>query len=623
MCVECMEIMPDTSKKSYYLRIASYLRPYKARIFGGIFSTIMMGFSDAMLAPLVGWIVDGLSQASASLANSGTVQVVLNGIKLNRFGFDVTIFEPFEIKSVEQAKTVLFGVGAFIVVLVIFKVVFVYAKEYLFASAIQKAVKNIRDQLYSHLLHLKMIFFDRGKTGEIMSRVTNDIQVVENSLMSFVILTHSAVYTVILVTALLVTDWQLSLFALAVVPFAGGVLRFFSNSLRRASRKIMVKLADISAFLQESIAAVKIIKTYNREDHEKKKFADQTYQNYAYSMKAYRLVAFLKPSNEFFTTVGMAVVIIYCGFRIVDQQMNISVFTTFAVLLSMVYKPMKSLGDTVPVIQRAMAAAERIFEVLDQNPEETNEASESLPSPLKGSVEFENVTFSYNGSDTVLKNISLSVQAGEIVALVGPSGVGKSTVLNLLLRFYDCQSGTISIDGKDVATVSRKNIREHMGLVPQETILFSGSVRDNILFGKLDASEQELEDAARIANAHEFVLKLADGYDTEIGERGVQISGGQRQRIAIARAVLKNPPILLLDEATSALDSESENLVQEAMINLMKNRTTFVIAHRLSTVKHADKIVVLGKGTIQQIGTHDTLIGQEGLYKTMYDLQFK
>ena len=340
-------------------------------------------------------------------------------------------------------------------------------------------------------------------------------------------------------------------------------------------------------------------------------------------MKVYRIVAFLKPSNEFFTTVGMAVVIIFCGFKILDQQLNISVFTTFTVLLSMAYKPMKSLGDTVPVIQRAMAAAERIFEVLDQDSEEADEALESLPVPLKGNVEFKDVTFAYNGTDTVLNTMSLSVQAGEMVALIGPSGVGKSTVFNLLLRFYDYQSGTIRIDGKDVTTISRKSLREYMGFVPQETILFSGSVRDNILFGNLDASKQELEDAARIANAHEFIMELADGYDTEIGERGVQISGGQRQRIAIARAVVKNPPILLLDEATSALDSESENLVQEAMNNLMKNRTTFVIAHRLSTVIHADKIVVMDKGTIQQIGTHDTLIDQEGLYKTIYHLQFK
>ncbi len=612
--------MSERSKKRVFIRILLYLKPFKVRIFGGLISTIFMGFSDVLLAPIVGWLIDGLSQVSMSLANTGNLEMVFEGAKIERFGFNYTLLEPFTVENIDQAKSILVNIGIFIVVLIMFKGIFIYAKEYLMASVVQKTIKNFRDQLYSRMLHLKMLYFDRGKTGEIMSRITNDVQVMEHSLLTFVNLAQGIIYTIIFVSALLITDWQLTLFALAVVPIAAGVLKFFSNSIRQASRKIMMKLADISTFLQEAITAIKIIKTYNREDYEETKFSQQTYQNYAHSMKAYRLSAFLKPSNEFLSTVGMTIVILFCGFRILNQQMDISVFTTFAVLISMAYKPIKSLGETQPVIQRALAAAERIFELIEEFPEESSETTATLPKPLKGKVEFKNVIFSYNRTNTVLNDVSLIVESGETVALVGPSGVGKSTILNLLLKFYDLESGSIFVDGIDISTISRKDLRDKMSLVPQETILFSGTVRDNIQYGDLNASEDDTIEAAQIANAHSFIQKLPEGYETEIGERGVQISGGQRQRIAIARAVLKNPPILLLDEATSALDSESENLVQAAITNLMKDRTTVVIAHRLSTIKNADKIVVMDKGLIQFVGKHDELINREGLYKTMYNL---
>lgn len=615
--------MPQKKSQNVFFRLLSQLKPYKVRIIFGTLCTVFMGLSDVVLAPVIGKLIDGLSQISRSLSSGEGVYAVINGISLNRFGIDSELISPYTINDYTDAEKALWVLGAFVVFLVIFKGFFVYSKEYLMSSVIQKTIKNMRDQLYTHLLQLKMQFFERGKTGEIMSRVTNDVQIVEQSLGSFVVLTQALVYTVIYITALLITDWKLTLFAMIVFPVSGAILKLFADAIRRASRKIMAKIADINAFLQESITAIKIIKTYNREDYETERFANKTYQNYSYSMRAHRLVAFLKPSNEFLSTVGMMAIILFCGFRMLNQEMDIEVFTIFAVLISMAYKPIKTLGETQPVIQRALASSERIFELLDHKPEKTVEPPKGLLKQVKGAVELKDVEFSYNEKDLVLNGVTLSVEAGETVALVGPSGVGKSTIINLLLKFYECQSGTISIDGENITTLDRHFLRDQMSLVPQETILFSGTVRDNINYGKLNASQSEIEEAAKAANAHDFIMEFPDKYDTEIGERGVQLSGGQRQRIAIARAVLKNPPILLLDEATSALDSESERQVQEATFNLMKGRTTFVIAHRLSTVKNADKIAVMDAGKVVQLGTHEELIQKDGLYKSLYELQFK
>ncbi|KPK95532.1 hypothetical protein AMJ80_05090 [bacterium SM23_31] len=615
--------MPQKRSKNTFFRLLSHLEPYKIRIIGGALCTVFMGLSDVILAPVIGKLIDGFSQISRSLSSGEGVNAVINGVSMNRFGMDYELIPPYTINGYAGAQTALWILGTFVVFLMIFKGIFVYAKEYLMSSVIQKTVKNLRDKLYAHLLQLKMQFFEHGKTGEIMSRVTNDVQIVEQSLGSFVVLTQALVYAVIYITALLITDWKLTLFAMIVFPVSGVILKLFADAIRKASRKIMAKIADINAFLQESITAIKVIKTYNREDYEIERFAKKTYQNYSYSMRANRLVAFLKPSNEFLSTVGMMAVILFCGFRILNQRMDIEVFTIFAILISMAYKPLKTLGETQPVIQRALASSERIFELLDRKPEKTVKLSKDFFEKVKGAVEFKDVKFSYNGKDLVLNGITLSVAAGETVALVGPSGVGKSTIINLLLKFYECQSGTISIDRENITTLDYHFLRDQMSLVPQETILFSGTVRDNISYGRLNASQPEIEAAAKAANAHDFIMELPNKYDTEIGERGVQLSGGQRQRIAIARAILKNPPILLLDEATSALDSESEKQVQDATFNLMKDRTTFVIAHRLSTVKNVDKIAVMDTGKIVQLGTHEELIQQDGLYKSLYELQFK
>ncbi|MCP4723517.1 MAG: ABC transporter ATP-binding protein [bacterium] len=612
--------MSVDDRKGTLKRLYGYMGKYKIRIAGGIFCTVFMGIADAAMAPIFGWLIDGLSQIGDSLKDRGIVEATLQIVKEKRF-----FLEPFEfsINNADQAKAVLLRLGGFMIFLMIFKGVFVYSKEYLMNSVIQKIVKRLRDQLFSHLLRMKMEFFEKGKTGEIMSRLTNDVQIIEQSLGSMVVLIQSFVTSLIFITALLYTDWKLTLFALAIFPGTGFVIRMFARAIRKASRKIMAKIADINAFLQESISAVKIIKTYNREEYEEERFGRKTYSNYSYSMRASRLVAFLKPTNEFMSTIGMTAVILYCGYRILSQDMDIAIFATFAALIVMAYKPIKTLGETLPIIQKALASSERVFDVLDKDTEMDEQSGKDMIAEKHGKVNFDNVNFSYNGKDPVLRGLSFDVEAGETIALVGPSGVGKSTVINLLLKFYDSQSGRILIDDKEIKSLAHNEIRDMMSLVPQETILFSGSVKDNIRYGNLDASDEDVINAAKAANAHDFITELSEGYETEIGERGVQISGGQRQRLAIARAILKDPVILLLDEATSALDSESEALVQEATYNLMQNRTAFVIAHRLSTVKNSDKIAVMDQGKVVELGSHDELIKKGGLYKTLHNLQFR
>ncbi|MFC1561628.1 ABC transporter ATP-binding protein [candidate division KSB1 bacterium] len=614
--------MTDKHQKGTLRRLYRYLRAHNLRIFLGIVCAAFMALSDAVLGPLAGVLVESFDSLSESL-NTGEARVVFDRYLIDLFGNDFVLIPGFSLIGAEEVKHALYMLAVFIVVLMVFKGFFVYSKEYLMSSVVQKVVKQLRDETFSHMLKLKLRYFEHGKTGEIMSRMTNDMQIVEQSLNAMVMVVQAGIHSLIFVTALFILNWRLSIFAVIVFPLSAFILKLFSDAIRNASRKIMAKIADINAFLQESITGIKIIKTYNREDYEHRRFAEKTYQNYALSMRAHRLIAFLKPSNEFLSKVGMNAVLIFCGFLILNQQMEMVTFVAFLALVTMAYKPLKTVGDAQPVISKALASSERIFVLLDEMPEEQAVADAPLRGKVKGKVEFRNVEFSYDGKDPVLRGIDLAVEPGETIALVGPSGAGKSTIINILLKFYEHQSGTLLIDGVDLRRLSRHFIRDQMSLVPQETILFSGSIRDNIRYGRLDATDEEVDEAAKVANAYEFIAGLPEGFDTEIGERGVQLSGGQRQRLSIARAILNDPPILIFDEATSSLDSESEALVKEATGRLMKERTSFVIAHRLSTIRSADRIAVIDKGKVVQLGTHNQLIGQEGLYKSLHDLQLQ
>ncbi|MCK5032500.1 MAG: ABC transporter ATP-binding protein [Calditrichia bacterium] len=599
-------------------RLITYFYPYKVRIFFGLLATAIMGFSDTILAGAIGLFFDTLSKVQSLISNAKPIFLE------QKIEFQNYTFYSITISDNDELTRFILIFGLLIVGLAVFKVTFVYVREYLMNSTSHKFLMRFRRDIFDRILLLPMKFFDKEKTGNIMSRITNDVIQLENSLSALIQFSQNLIYTVVYVTGLFFVNWQLTFLALIIFPLSGIIIKFFGDRIRNVSHRISVNIADITSFLQEKITAIRVVKSFNREKFEQDNFKVKTNENYRLSLKIVRLIAFLKPVNEIFSQTGMSVMVIFCAYQISTGDMTIGNFITFISLVVMAYKPLKGLGDSMAVFQKALASANRIFELIDEETEREIPANQRIPIQFaKGQVEFKNVSFSYNDNDYALKNISIKVAVGETIALVGPSGGGKSTFINLLPRFYEIKKGEILIDGVNNKNLIFSDLRKLIGIVPQETILFSGTISENIKYGKLDADDKQIIASASAANAHDFIMELDQKYQTEVGERGLQLSGGQRQRIAIARAILNNPTILLLDEATSALDTESEILVQQALEKLMENRTSFVIAHRLSTIQKADRILVIDKGSIVETGTHNELIRKKGLYANLYNMQFR
>lgn len=598
-------------------RFISYFFRYKWRIFWGLIATSLMGISDTLMAVSGGIFFDVLTKIQNQAGSSESFylhqEIKRGGIHF----FTIHISNRSEITHF----ILLFAIA--VIALVIFKVIFVYVREYLMNSTSQKFLMQIRQEIFDRILLLPMRFFDKERTGNIVARISNDVLQLENSMTSLVQFSQNIIYTIVYVAAMFLTSWKLSLLSLMVFPFAGIIIKYFGDRIRKVSYDISVNVADITSFLTEKINSIKIVKAFHREKFESSNFKKRSRQNYDYSLKIVRLVALLKPFNEVFSTTGMALMVLFCAWQISLGQLTLGTFITFIGLVVMAYKPLKALSDSHIIFQRALASAKRIYELLDEKSEEDGKAIERITSAIKGNIEFRSVSFSYDEKSVVLQNISFQVKTGQMVALVGPSGGGKSTIINLIPRFYQPQSGQILIDGIDITTFPLSRLRSFIAMVPQETVLFSTSIKENIRYGRLEATDEEVMEAARIANAHDFIMKMERGYEMEVGERGVQLSGGERQRIAIARAVLRDPKILLLDEATSALDSESEILVQEALKKLMQNRTSMVIAHRLTTILRADLILVIDKGRIVEQGTHQLLLERGRFYSHLYHTQFR
>ena len=511
-----------------------------------------------------------------------------------------------------------------VVVVFIIRGIFYYGQSYLVSFIGQKVVIDVRELMFRKFQRMPMAYFDRHQTGETMSFITNDVAAIQTALVDKLIeiVTESSILIGSIVF-MFYLDWKLTLLTMVVVPLVGQAMKIFGRKLKRNGTVIQERMADITSFLQESISSIRVVKSFAREDYEIGRFQNENLLNFQAAMKNVQLTSLLTPTVEFLAAVSVTLIIWFGGYEVISGVMtagSLVAFLTYAVNLA---NPVKRLSRLYGSLQKAMAAIDRVFMVLDL-PEAIQDKpeAEDLP-PIEGHVSLEQVNFEYKEGVPALSDVTLEAQPGQMIAFVGPSGAGKSTIANLIPRFYEINSGVIRIDGHDIRDVTLHSLREQIGIVPQETMLFSTTVRENIRYGRLDATDEEVEAAARAANADGFIRELPEGYDTRIGERGLSLSGGQRQRMSIARAILKNPRILILDEATSALDTESEKIVQAALDKLMVGRTSFVIAHRLSTIFNADQIYVIEGGRIKEHGTHEELLAAGGLYSHLYNIQFK
>ncbi len=510
-----------------------------------------------------------------------------------------------------------------IVLVFLFRGIFFYGQSYLVSYIAQRVIIDVREKLYVKFQQLQLSYYEKKQTGTIMSYITNDVAALQAALVDSLI--EMVTEFSILVGSLVMMfylDWKLSMVTLVVVPLIGQAMKVFGRKLKNSGSLIQSRTADITSLLQESISGVRVVKSFAREDYEIKRFQNQNDLNFKANMKSVQLSSLLTPTVEFLAAVIVAVILWFGGYQVINGALtagSLIAFLTYAVNLA---NPVKRISRVYGTINKAMAAAERVFNVLDTQEKLVDKPDAKPLSEITGNVTFEHVSFAYKKDVYVLHDLNLSAKSGQVIAFVGPSGAGKSTIANLIPRFYDVTEGSIKIDGTDIRDVTIQSLREQIGVVPQETMLFSGTVKDNIRYGRLEATDEEIIAAAKAANAHNFIMNLTDGYETKIGERGITLSGGQRQRIAIARAILKNPRILILDEATSALDTESEEIVQEALDKLMVGRTSFVIAHRLSTIVHADRIIVLDDGRVKESGTHQELMKLGGLYSHLYNIQF-
>lgn len=490
----------------------------------------------------------------------------------------------------------------------------------------QKITYDLWQEVYRNIHRLSFKFFDENQTGNIMSRITTDITAVERVIVDGLDTVIVASLTLIGISCILFwMNWKLALVTMIPLPFLAFIAYLITVKAHNIYREVRKKMGEISALLQDSISGIRETKSFVREEYEISRLNTRSSEYIKTNIQAIKLWATFSPAIVIITVIGNILVLFFGGrMAIMNQNISTGEIVSFLFYLNLFYHPIHQLNMVNHMLQHARASSERIFEIIDAEPDVKEvENPVCLKKPVKGEVVFNNVRFSYKPGIEVLHGISFKVNPGEIIALVGPTGAGKTTIINLIPRFYDVDSGEILIDGVNIKNYKLKELREAIGIVMQEPFLFNGTIFENIAYGRLEAKFEEIIEAAKLANVHDFIMKLADGYNHQIGERGVKLSTGEKQRIAIARAILKNPPILILDEATSSVDNETEFLIQQAISRVLKNRTSFVIAHRLSTVVNAHRIFVVNEGKIVETGTHTELIVRSGLYKKLYEIQFK
>ena len=568
-----------------YKRLLNYIRPYLKRL-GLAVICIVMAAAANLYVP---WIIkDMIDQVLAD-------------------------------KNMELLNMIAVG----IVVVFFFRGIFYFGQSYLVAYIGQRVIIDVREVMFRKFQRMPMAYFDKHQTGETMSYITNDVEAIQAALVDNLIelFTESSIL-IGSIGMMFYLDWKLSMLTMITIPLVGVAMRTFGRKIKANGTVIQERLAQITSLLQESISSIRVVKSFVREDYEIKRFCNQNELNFQAMMKNVQLNALLTPTVEFLAALAVTVLVWYGGYEVVNGVLTageLVAFLTYAVNLA---NPVKRLSRIYGRMQKALAAVDRIFYVLDLEEAVNDKPNAKVLPSVTGRVSFKGVSFSYDGTHNALENVSFDVEPGQMIAFVGPSGAGKSTIANLIPRFYDVTDGVIEVDGADIRDVTLNSLRSQIGIVPQETLLFSTSIIENIRYGRLDATDDEVIKAARAANAHDFITQMPEGYQTVIGERGLALSGGQRQRIAIARAILKDPQVLILDEATSALDTESEKIVQAALDKLMMGRTSFVIAHRLSTIFGADCIFVIEHGQVVERGTHEELLKLDGLYSHLYKIQF-
>jgi subfamily B ATP-binding cassette protein MsbA len=569
----------------------AFVKPYRLQIVGTIIIGVIK-FSIPLLLPLlIKYVVDDI------IGGTGTAD--------------------------EKTKNLLTIMGGMFILFVVIRPPIEYFRQYYAQWVGSKILYDIRDQLFTHLQKLSLRYYANTRGGEIISRVINDVEQTKNFVITGLMNVWLDVVTIVIAIGIMLTmDVKLTLVSIVLFPFYGLSVKYFYGKLRHLTRVRSQALAEVQGHLHERVQGMPVIKSFATEEFEQKQFAKENsnfltsaLDHTSWNARTFAIVNTL-------TDIAPLVVISYAGYQVIHGQLSIGTMVAFIAYVEQLYNPLRRLINSSTTLTQAFASMDRVFEFIDVPYEVVDKPNAVVASNVRGEVEFQNISFRYQeNEELIIEDLSLRVKRGETVALVGMSGGGKSTLVSLLPRFYDVIDGRILLDDIDIRDYQAQSLRGQIGMVLQDTFLFSNTVRENILIGKPDATEEEVIHAAKAANAHDFILKLPNGYNTKVGERGVKLSGGQKQRVSIARVFLKNPPILILDEATSALDLESEHLIQEALENLAKDRTTFIVAHRLSTITHANKIVLIEDGKVVEQGTHQELMGKQGQYFKLFQIQ--
>ena len=574
------------NKVDGYKRLLSYLRPYKKLLVLSVFFMILVSLSNLV----VPWIIKDVIDQVLENKDLGMLYIII-----------VVILATFFIRALTT-----------------------FGHRYLMGYIGQAVIMDIRNALYHHLQRLSIAYYDRRRTGDIMSNLTNDITALQTAIVTdFITLVQESAIFIGSFGSMIYLQWKLTVLCLIIVPLVSYVIKFFGKKLHNSGKDVQETLADVTSMLQETIQGVRIVRSFNRGSYEEKRFRKINKLSFTAAVRAIRQQSQMTPFVEFLAAIAVCAIIWYGGVSVIDGVMSTGELIAFLIYAINLANPTRRVAESVGNIQKSLAAADRVFSILDEQPEIQNREGAKDIEVKAGRVEARHVSFSYEAGNPVLTDLNFVAEPGQTIALVGPSGSGKTTIANLLPRFYDVTGGGIYIDGMDIRESTISSLREHIGLVPQDTLLFNTTIKENILYGRLDATDEEVWEAVKAANAEKFIRGLPNGIETKVGDRGLVLSGGQRQRIAIARAILKDPAILILDEATSALDTESEKIVQDALEKLMVGRTSFVIAHRLSTVKNANQIFVLNNGHIEESGTHDELMHEGGLYYELYTMSMK